>query len=77
MTESKPCQMCKTLMIKYRVKRIYYSTSKGEIEMSTPENLSKISLSKGQTLLEDKRELIRLWYGLGIKASYKELIFKR
>lgn len=60
--------MCQCMMIKYKIKRVYYSNSKGEIEISSPQKIESSNFSKGTNSLisNNPKEFYHIWYELGI-----------
>jgi hypothetical protein len=44
---SRPCNHCLETMIKYKIKRIVYSTEEGSIVSEKPENMEKTHVSSG------------------------------
>jgi deoxycytidylate deaminase len=49
--ESKPCSLCHSLLRKFRIKKIYYSTASGEIKMmKVNDPIEKIFITKGLSL---------------------------
>ena len=44
---SRPCNQCLDTMIKYRIKKIVYSTDDGNINCEKPENMKQLHVSSG------------------------------
>jgi len=44
---SRPCNQCLEIMVKYRIKKICYSTDNGDIVSEKPINMEKIHVSSG------------------------------
>ena len=44
---SRPCNQCLETMVKYRIKKILYSTDNGIIVTEKPENMEKLHISSG------------------------------
>ena len=44
---SRPCNQCIDEMIKYRIKKIIYSSDTGEIHCEKPENMKQLHISSG------------------------------
>ena len=44
---SRPCNHCLDTMIKYRIKKILYSTDEGDVKSEKPTDMEKIHISSG------------------------------
>ena len=44
---SRPCNQCLDEMIKYRIKKIIYSSDTGEIHCEKPEDMKQLHVSSG------------------------------
>jgi len=44
---SRPCNQCIDTMIKYRIKKIIYSSDTGEIHCEKPEDMERLHVSSG------------------------------
>ena len=44
---SRPCNHCLEIMVKYRIKKISYSTDSGDVMSEKPENMEQIHVSSG------------------------------
>ena len=44
---SRPCNNCLETMVKYRIKKILYSTDNGIIVTEKPENMERLHVSSG------------------------------
>jgi len=56
---SRPCNHCLDMMIRYRIKRIVYSTDDG-IQIEKPENMEKLHVSSGWSAYINPERLNKL-----------------
>ena len=54
---SRPCNHCLNTMIKYRIKKIMYSTDDGTIKSEKPEDMEQSHISSGWSAFENPERL--------------------
>lgn len=54
---SRPCNHCLNSMIKYRIKKIMYSTDDGTIKSEKPEFMEQLHLSSGWSAFENPKRI--------------------
>ena len=54
---SRPCNQCLDTMIKYRIKKILYSTDLGTFESEKPETMEQLHISSGWSAYKNPRRL--------------------
>jgi deoxycytidylate deaminase len=54
---SRPCNHCLESMIKYRIKKIMYSTDDGTIKSEKPQSMEQVHISSGWSAFENPSRL--------------------
>jgi len=54
---SRPCNHCLNIMIKYRIKKIMYSTDDGTIKAEKPQSMEQLHISSGWSAFENPQRL--------------------